>query len=63
MGLTQDFKCAFIVRNIKKKDTIALTQHLKCHICIKESANVKANTSKNMRYGASGSKMRLHASG
>lgn len=48
MGLTQDFKCAFIMRNIKKKDTIALTQHLKCHICVKESANVKANTSKNI---------------
>lgn len=61
MGVTCDFKRAFIMRNIKKKDTIALTQHLKGHICVKESANVKANTSlqKHMRYGISGSKIRL----
>lgn len=61
MGVTNDFKRAFIMRKIKKKDTIALTQHLKGHICVKESANVKANTSqqKHMRYGISGSKIRL----
>lgn len=47
MGVMCELKCAFIITNIKKKDTIALTQQLKCHICDKEeSANVKAITSK-----------------
>lgn len=42
VGVMYDFKCAFIVRNIKKKDTIALTQYLKCHICIKRKCKCES---------------------